>query len=618
MESADNNLEFSPGEESRSSSPYYLLFEYYQRPFALLHADLARPVFDGFLPPPIRRSFWQLVQPGEYTGQLAKNYLEGYLSTVEFHLHQQIESLSIAYCVHLYRRLSPGRAGRDDQPGTIGLTRGILEAAIQKYASFQLCTKIAQSAEVPIDKVLGGLLMLSEYEAERRSLTETNQLVLTDFTSSDLQDFYNLEKLAYEIWKTSAVLRAVGKGAPLFVDDHHRECFGDARSDELDDLIINYDSRIGRSGLTETSTGVVYTDWTEDSVGCVIFPVYNVHGITSHDLKDYFSKVHGINIENDFTPNFLWTPLNLRQYRNAHQPFSEAFYTKHNVTLDSVLVLIAALSLRVVYLWQHIPGSFFRYFQRAYAVVDTETLEEDLLGFLPHACTTLGLDRSAVTEPDFLDALNFWTLDDSKRNDIDLAYSGPHYPFLPIGTGKIFIDYAWMIRRLFDLFRYVSISDQNFKGTALENEASSGPSALPTNPCKSLEGEQKQIDYAHACPSYLIITECKAVGMSIGFDRGDPTAIKFRTENVVERALIEVDDKANWLAQHPKGSNYDLANYSHILPLAISPFVEFLPSKNSRYWLTNDIPRVLTPREFKHFLKGLPAIDSLYNSVALH
>ena len=118
-----------------------------------------------------------------------------------------------------------------------------------------------------------------------------------------------------------------------------------------------------------------------------------------------------------------------------------------------------------------------------------------------------------------------------------MAYSGPHYPIQPVRTGKVFIDYAWMIRRLFDLFRYVSLPNHNFKGEALENAVNRGPSTLPTKPCKSLEGEQKQIDYAYAGSSYFIIVECKAVGMSIGFDRGDPTAIKFRIGNVVERAL---------------------------------------------------------------------------------
>jgi hypothetical protein len=276
-----------------------------------------------------------------------------------------------------------------------------------------------------------------------------------------------------------------------------------------------------------------------------------------------------------------------------------------------------ALSLRVLYRWRNDPVSLHQYFQRAYSLGDSELLKDDLLIFLPQACETLGLDKSDVPDSDFLDALIFWTLDDFKRNEIDLAYPGPHYPILPVRTGKIFIDYAWMIRRLFDLFHSVSIPDQNFKGQALENAITKGPSVLPTGPCKSLKGGRKQIDYAYACGSYLMIAECKAVGMSIGFERGDPAAIKFRTDNVVKRALTEVDDKANWLALNPKGSNYDLSSYRQIVPMAISPFVEFIPSKNTRYWLTNDIPRVVTPREFKEILEDPPAITDVFNSIAL-
>ena len=316
----------------------------------------------------------------------------------------------------------------------------------------------------------------------------------------------------------------------MFVDDHHSEYFGDARSDELNSLIANYDSRIGEAGLTGTSSGVVYTDREEGSIGCVILPVYNLNRVSSGHLKGYLLKVHGVDINDDFTPNFLWITINLRRYRNAHKPFSEAFYTKHKVTLDSVLALITALSLRVIYSCQQNPGLFFHYFQRAYIIVDTELVKEDLLILLPQACETLGLNKSDVSDADFLDALNFWILNDSRRNDIGLAYPGPHYPFLPVSTGKVFIDYAWITQRLFDLFRHISLSDQSFQRGRSEKMIRSGPSALPIKPCKSFKGQKKQIDYAHECSSYLIIAECKAVGMSIGFDRGESDSIKFRTE----------------------------------------------------------------------------------------
>lgn len=116
-------------------------------------------------------------------------------------------------------------------------------------------------------------------------------------------------------------------------------------------------------------------------------------------------------------------------------------------------------------------------------------------------------------------AIKFWSLDESNRNNIDLSYSGPHYIFIPIQNGQVLVDYAWIIRRLHDLFFGINIRAQNFKGNALENIVRKSKSALPTGPCKSFTRERRQIDYAFPFDDYLVIAECKAVSMSIGFDR---------------------------------------------------------------------------------------------------
>ena len=105
--------------------------------------------------------------------------------------------------------------------------------------------------------------------------------------------------------------------------------------------------------------------------------------------------------------------------------------------------------------------------------------------------------------------------------------------------------------------------------------------------------------------------------MSIAFDRGEPQAIEYRTNNVIERGLSEVDDKARWLATHPVGTNYDVTKYEYVLPVAISPFVEFIPSQDTRYWVSKDVPRVLTPTEFENLLKDVPTIKNAFNRVSL-
>ena len=279
--------------------------DYYQRPFILLHEENARSHPKLAAVHPIRNRFWQLVPPGEYTSEEGRIFLTSYLTAVEAELAKFISDLSLAYCLHLYRRLAPGPIGTDQQPHTIGLTRAILEAAIQKYARFQLCNKIAESAMIPIDKILGGLLMASEFEIERNIIAQGNQLVLTDFTSADLAAFYDLERLAYEIWKTAAALRTTGKGSPLVVCDPP-ECFADGRSLELDFLVTSYDKRIGKSGWSHSASGVVFADVTTRSAdGCVIVPIYNLGGVTSKDFADFFSKMYRIRLLSEVEFNFV-------------------------------------------------------------------------------------------------------------------------------------------------------------------------------------------------------------------------------------------------------------------------------------------------------------------------
>jgi len=601
-----------------------VLLDYYQRPFLLFHQETSRIYNDFTRPHSIRKRFWQLVPHGEYPSEQGRVFLNSYLKSVEAELAKLISELSLAYCLHLYRRLSPGPIGVDQQPRTIGLTRAVLEAAIQKYARFQLCNKIAESATVPIEKVLGGLLMAPEFEVERDIVARGNQLVLTDFTSKDLLVFYDLERLAYEIWRTSAALRTIGKRAPLIVCDPP-ECFGDGRSAELDFLVTNYDQRLDDSDLSHSASGTVFSNSTKlSAAGCALLPIYNVGGVdgkvTSKDYEKYLSKLYKVRLKADITYNFVWVPFNLREYRKAHLPFATPFYEKHGVSLDAALTVVAALLYRAFYIWIDVGiSAFTKFHQRAYeGPCSKKFIQDEISYFIPAACKILGIHKSVINSQSIEDAIKFWELNISNRIDIDLSYSGPHYLFLPIMNDQFFIDYAWIFRRLHDLFVGVWISDQNFKGDALERTVQKRKSILPTKPCVASTGEECQIDYAVAVGSHLVIAECKAVGMSIGFDRGDPQAIKYRTDNMVDLSLAQVDKKANWLATHPIGTNYDISAYDYILPIAISPFVEFIPSQDTYYWIKKDIPRVLRPKEFEKILNDIPTVTHAFNKVPLH
>ena len=592
--------------------------DYYHRAFALIHKEFADAHQDFKAPHPMRSRFWQLVPPGTYTPHEGRVLLNTYLVSVETELARIIGPHSLAYFLHLYRRLAPGPVGYDEQPATIGLTRAILEAATQKYASLRFCNKIACSASVPIESVLGGILMSPQFEMERRILSESIQLVLTDFTSPDLADFYNVERLAYEIWRTAAALRITGKGAGLIVNGPP-ECFFDDRSPELNSLVTSYDKRSETESWSGSHTGVILEDpWQSHMEGIIFLPVYNLFGVTAGDLRALTERF-GARLNPEMKFNFVWIPLNLREYRIAHLPLGNAFEQKYHVPLDAVLAVVAAMESRVFYSWNETGVfSFLKYWQRAYdGPHERDSIRDQLLAFMPSACETLAIKESELDSTHVDAAISFWGLDTSNRSAIDLAYPGPHHVFLPIHEDQVFVDYAWILRRLHDLFLGVWIPDQNFKGDALERVVRGGKSLLPIKPCKANSGETRQIDFATALGKHLIIAECKAVGMSIAFDRGEPEAIQYRTENVVERALREVDDKARWLAAHPVGSNYDIRGYEDILPVAISPFVEFIPSLDTRYWISKDLPRVLTPRELQSLLADTATVGSAMNIVPL-
>jgi hypothetical protein len=150
----------------------------------------------------------------------------------------------------------------------------------------------------------------------------------------------------------------------------------------------------------------------------------------------------------------------------------------------------------------------------------------------------------------------------------------------------------------YNLFYEVKLDDQRFKGAILENLVQSKDSPLLRKKCNALDGSSKQIDTAFSISNTILIVECKAKGKSFGFFRGEANAINFRNEFIID-SLKSVDNKAKWLALNPLGKNYDIRTFKHIIPVVVTPFVEYIPSLNDWFWLGDRIPRVLTPRELK-------------------
>jgi len=65
-----------------------------------------------------------------------------------------------------------------------------------------------------------------------------------------------------------------------------------------------------------------------------------------------------------------------------------------------------------------------------------------------------------------------------------------------------------------------------------------------------------------------------------------------------EAKLKRPDELAEWLAEHRRGTNFEIPeNIDVIVPLVVSPFVEYIWSNSELLWLTSEIPRVCVPEE---------------------
>jgi hypothetical protein len=405
--SSENNKRENP--ENLESNEVFVVLEYYSRPFMLLGEAITNYGYDAKKPHEIRERFWSLLPPRIYEPFEIKPLLKQYIKSIERDLASIISKHSLAYWLHIYRRIAPYSAGLDEKPITIGLVRVALEAAFQKYALSAPCDSIGFSKEIPIEKILSGLLLSKEFKLERDSIKEApKQMVLTNFSTFDLLEIYKAEKLAYEMWRSTATLRIIGKGASVTVT-HSEPFFFDNRSDELSRLIQIFDSRI--HGNDDSSlTGISFANLSNRDInGTIFLPTYNMSHISSEEFGELFLKIFKFSLKAPIIANFIWVPFNIRNYRNAHIAFSEKFYELHKVDLDSLLLVITALCNRVFLDMLSNPlSTVYRYWQRAYeGPLKKEFIINEILTFIPQAAITLNVANKQINNEKILKAIQY-------------------------------------------------------------------------------------------------------------------------------------------------------------------------------------------------------------------
>jgi hypothetical protein len=481
-----------------------------------------------------------------------------------------------------------------------------LEVAFQKYAPQGKDRSVAWSDEVGMEQVLACIPI--EYrppEMIRAILTGPRDLVLTDFSVEDLAQLYRCEQLAYEVWRCGAVARITSNGADLIVDHTSEACFFDARSEELNTLVRAYDARESPFIASATATVFERTSKEVKDGGMIFLPSYNVARTEATVYAELFSR-RRIGISPSAKFNFEWIPFDIKSYCAAHAFLSEPFKQKHGFRFEVMLMVLMALLYRMWEVWLRKPIFMYQAFQRGYTGPSLLINVHRIITEDAAACANI-LEVKDPSSEELQRAIDFLTLSEKKKSLISIPTGGPCFLFLPSEDGRVIVDFAWVASSLHYLFLGVSLSEKGTKGKLLETLVG-GTSALPTGRCKALDNSSRQVDAAFRYGKTLVIVECKANARSIAYERGDLAALQYR-RRAFEEALRQVDDKAAWFAAHPEGTNYDISDIEAILPVVVTPFKEFMPSLDARYWIKPELSRVLMPHELKSVLAD-PDIES--------
>ncbi|MBP5602657.1 MAG: hypothetical protein J6X78_07990 [Treponema sp.] len=591
-------------------------WDYYKQAFLHFHIELENLGVMRQLYLIERRKFWKSIPLKEYEYEEATMLLSDYSRQLEIVASNIISQKSFLYWIHVYRRIAPAIP----KPGATILdilnTRRIMEIAFQKYGKQGFCSHIARSKQIAISQIFNGLLLTEDYSTERRIIEKApDMLVLTDFGVNELKEIYELEKICLEIHLVNKMYRILGKGCKLNYINAN-EWYNFTITNDAVKLMQIYDNRINLNKVNSSYLGVYYSNISSKKPDSYcLFPTYNVGNISFDNFKEIFAKLYKMEftcLVND-CPNFVFYEFDIRSYYLAHKEASESFYETNKISFEALLCVIYFF-FSVVFSDFKKPEFLLNYLFRGYSIRSKKDIIRNLENNKTSIKSKIGINNKEISRKDFEDAINFLSFSNKNRNLLDLSYCSLYFPFYEV-SNNLLIDYSWMFKTFLTLFFKLKMDDQNFKGTILENSLKTSESILPTDTIKAQDGTEHQIDYSFMKDDVLFILECKVVSMSLAYERGDKKAVDYRTVDVVERALTEIDIKADWLIKHKEIILKYVPQAKCIVPIGVSAFVEYMPSIDKRYWLTDEIPRVLLPKEVE-FIKTNP-VNILYNKIKI-
>jgi hypothetical protein len=603
-----------------------LLLEYHQAAFLLLNERLAGQIEHALVTAPVSMRALHVTArlpiQQEITAERAWPVMRELLDIFEAEMAKLLCKHSVFFWIHIYRRIGVSLYPRHEDktdPRTVMLVRQIVELALAKHGRATNGDELVPSNRVNPDLVLGGLMragikalfksrFTKTYRGVVKSLRESPQWVIRSFTEQDFLAIYQVEGLAYQYWRVTALMRALGKGARITVrQDGDWEYVLD---DELFWLIRSVDERTEKKGLAGSLLGV----WFDDDVRpresgkfaaseYLICPVYNAEKVP---LADLF-QAPGLRVAETGARNFRPAFFNARRYLEAHAFLADAFRARHGYGLEAFVATLWAIANVVFF-----PLSFnlaktegsrrkiFRdtlmyVLQRGYRVLGADAniavpvLLQRIKEFLP------GVE---IPEEEVQAVLVRLTLTPVSQGRISLWSGGPRYVLVPAGPTKA-ADLQGVPAMLATLFVRVA-HDQGQRGTLFEEAFRHALERrgfeVQSGRLSAISGAFKELDAGVIVGRELFAFECVSVERPLDYEIGYPNTLARRRERLNGK-VEQVLELFKFLKVNPRGTNYDYTTIQHIVPLVVSPFVEWLWDRSARLWISDSTPRILSADE---------------------
>lgn len=614
------------GNKRSKSTNEIVIPEYYQLVWAKIHEDFYEEIYSKYVvnPKAFRRStVFRLREI--FTKEDSSNQYQALmdiLNNIEIELESTIKRHSAFFWIHIYRRIAPSLhedLGNNTDENVVVTVRNYAEQAILKYGSLTYSDDYALSTMVEFDKILGGLLgeyFRDSYSKEQIALYEKYlkkkpQWVLTDFTNVDIQDLYYIEGLSYQYWYISAKMRSLGKGISLEVSKENDLI--ENRTKDQDYLITNFDKRNEENGI---QLGIVsnvgtYTRSIKGSHHQIILNAFI--NASLHTAGDLGLK----GLPEDFSPNYIPWYINTDSFYKSHIYLSDKFEQEFGFGLLEFLQVAVLLSN--IILFSHPSGAskntgisllYYQKFQRGYTIFPSSLI--DIKSSILKYASILRKDNrihESKIESQLDSILEHITLDKNKQKNIGIWSNGPKYILIDIGRGYLCDISSWhaLLRNMFfGLRNYDPTSKKGieFESTFSDMLKASGFDIELQSKVIHCGRKKREIDVAVRISDNLYLFECRASERPLNFDIGHPSTIN-RRSNDLKKKVEQSDSLEKFIQENRVGDNYDFSWAQSIDSFVVSPYTEWIWSKDQSLWTKcGKFPRIMSINDVIQYLKN--------------